>query len=122
MFEELNGIFFVRIDQNLCINLPVSHIQSTRHIYWNLGFVWYYHARILPIQLIYPIAVSPYGIEASQSTSIICFKIVLSLQEGSYISVHILLNLLNVLRKRGLPSILSSFATSLINALRLHSL
>ena len=40
---------------------------------------------------------------------------------GSYMSAHVLLNLLNELRKidkmRGLSSILSFFATSLINSL-----
>ena len=40
---------------------------------------------------------------------------------GSYISAHVLFNLLNELKKRdkirGLPSILSLFATSLINSI-----
>ena len=40
---------------------------------------------------------------------------------GSYMSAHVLLNLLNELGKRdimrGLPSILSVFATSLINSI-----
>ena len=44
-----------------------------------------------------------------------------TLYRGSYMSVHVLLNLLNELRKRdkmpGLPSILSLFATSLINSI-----
>ena len=43
---------------------------------------------------------------------------------GSYVSVHVLLNLLNKLGKRdkmpGLPSILSLFATSLINSIQEH--
>ena len=43
------------------------------------------------------------------------------LYSGSYMSVHVLLNLLNELGKkdkmRGLPSILSLFATSLINSI-----
>ena len=43
------------------------------------------------------------------------------LNRGSYMSVHVLLNLLNELGKRdkmrGLPSILSFFATSLINSI-----
>ena len=43
------------------------------------------------------------------------------LYRGSYMSAHVLLNLLNELRKRdkmrGLPCILSFFATSLINSI-----
>ena len=45
----------------------------------------------------------------------------LHINRGSYMSAHVLLNLLNELEKRdkmrGLPSILSLFATSLINSI-----
>ena len=44
-----------------------------------------------------------------------------NINRGSYMSAHVLLNLLNELGKRdkmrGLPSILSLFATSLINSI-----
>ena len=49
------------------------------------------------------------------------YEALLGINRGSYMSAHVLLNLLNELGKkdkmRGLPSILSIFATSLINSI-----
>ena len=60
----------------------------------------------------------------SMSRGLICAWIKetnLGKHRGSYMSAHVLLNLLNELGKRdkmrGLPSILSLFATSLINSI-----
>ena len=61
--------------------------------------------------------------------TILCSKIVFiltygDLQRGSYMSAHVVLNLLNELWKRdkmqGLPSIYIFFATSLINSIILE--
>ena len=61
-------------------------------------------------------------IRACTSQEVVTFFTTSLINGGSYMSAHVLLNLINELRKRdkmrGLPSILFLFSTSLINSIK----
>ena len=61
----------------------------------------------------------PINATSPQMGSLYCYKSTISLYRGSYMSAHVLLNLLNELWKRdqmrGLPSILSLFFRNKLN-------